>query len=113
MTDEERIKSILSECEHGFISYDNLRGRDENFQPNHGFRIIKESLEKRISKKPIDKIDVHPVYGEGGAYVDADIIVHFYCPCCDEWVGSDQGEISPYCNGCGQKIKTDWSEEDD
>lgn len=91
MKDQERVKSILSEIEYGYIGYDNLHGDD-----GHGLKMIKEALEKHVLiKKPLAAAD----FNGNNFYI---------CPNCSQVVGDYIGYKAKYCFDCGQAI--DWSE---
>lgn len=67
-----------------------------------------KALEKQVPKKPVETLEVKPVYDENGAYIDADTYINLHCPSCGEWVGMADNGCSNYCCSCGQAI--DWKE---
>lgn len=71
---------------------------------------LQELINNTIPVKAEIRVDVRPEYGENGAYVGADIIVHYHCPKCGAWINSEYGvsneeELVAICSGCGQVIR--------
>lgn len=71
---------------------------------------LQELIGKATPKKAIITTEVIPIYGDNGAYVDADVIAHYHCPCCGNWLSNEYGvgeseELDLYCNNCGQYVK--------
>lgn len=81
MTKDQRIRSILSEIEYGYIGYDNLHGDDDQ-----GLEIIKESLEKQLPKKIVPNSHGYPQF----------------CPLCGKSYPVDYPSA---CNNCGQRLE--------
>lgn len=63
-----------------------------------------DCIEKQIPKKPIEKVEVRPVYDDVGAINDADMFVNLHCPLCGNWVGMADNGCSEFCDQCGQRI---------
>lgn len=92
MTDEARIKSIVAELEHNYISHSNLHGDDEQ-----GCRLIRMALERMIPKKPYEWYEKcgYPHYEDDWGYE---------CPLC----GNRDIDFPEHHCICGQAL--DWSE---
>lgn len=92
MTKEERIKSILSELEYGYIGYDNIHGDNE-----HGGGVIKEALEKQIPKKRL-VVEITEGLDKG--------LHWYYCPVCyGKGKTNNKYNVKNYCDDCGQRLE--------
>lgn len=105
MTDQERIQSILSELEYGYIGYGNMHEDDDQ-----GLKVIEKALNKTVPMKPIGKSEGYDEFFE---------IFYLECPMCGNRVAIsdvddfDEDLIDEFCSRCGQKISKEymWEEE--